>query len=143
MNGSLLFGKRKGPAEGSRGMTTVGCLGFLVLLAVLGFAGYRFGAAYYEYYQVREQVREVITWTVAGNPKHEADVVKRVITRVADEAGIWLTPRNIRITQTASTLTIGVFWVQDLDFLVYTYPMDFTVSLTEPLRWGGRGLVIK
>ena len=124
-------------------MTTPGCLGLLVLLAVLGFAGFRFGSAYYEYYQVREQVREVLTWTVAGNPKQEGDVVKRVIARVADEAGIWLTPKNIRITQTASNLTLSVFWVRDLDFLVYTYPMDFTVSLTEVIRWGGRGLVIK
>jgi len=124
-------------------MTTPGCLMFLVLLAVLGFAGFRFGAAYYEYYQVREQVREVLTWTVAGNPKQEGDVVKRVIARVAEEAGLWLTPKNIRITQTASNLTLSVFWVRDLDFLVYTYPMDFTVSLTEVIRWGGRGLVIK
>jgi hypothetical protein len=143
MNGFLLFGKRKGPAERSRGMTTPGCLTLLVLLAVLGFAGFRFGSAYYEYYQVREQVREVLTWTVAGNPKHEADVVKRVIARVAEEAGLWLTPKNIRITQTASNLTLSAFWVRDLDFLVYTYPMDFTVSLTEVIRWGGRGLVIK
>jgi len=143
MNGSIFFGKRKRPAERSRGMTTPGCLMFLVLLAVLGFAGFRFGAAYYEYYQVREQVREVLTWTVADTPKHEADVVKRVIARVADEAGLWLTPKNIRITQTANSLTIRVFWVRDLDFLVYTYPMDFTVSLTEAIRWGGRGLVVK
>jgi len=124
-------------------MTTPGCLTLLVLLAVLGFAGFRFGSAYYEYYQVREQVREVLTWTVAGNPKQEGDVVKRVIARVAEEAGLWLTPKNIRITQTASNLTLSVFWVRDLDFLVYTYPMDFTVSLTEVIRWGGRGLVIK
>ena len=143
MNGTLLFGPRKGPAERSRGMTTPGCLMLLVLLAVLGFAGFRFGSAYYEFYEVREQVREVLTWTVAGQPKHEGDVVKRVITRVADEAGLWLTPKNIRITQTASTLTLTVSWVRELDFFVYTYPMDFTVSLTEAIRWGGRGLVIK
>ncbi|MCX5918786.1 MAG: hypothetical protein NTX30_19160 [Deltaproteobacteria bacterium] len=143
MKGSLFFAKMKAPAERHRGMTTPGCLFLLILLAILGFAGYRVGTAYWEYYQVREEVRNVLTWTVAGTPKHEADVVKRVITRVADEAGLQLTPKNIRVTQTASSLTINVFWVQDLDFLVYTYPMDFTVSLTEPLRWGGRGLVIK
>jgi hypothetical protein len=40
-------------------------------------------------------------------------------------------------------VTISVFWTQDLDFLVYTYPLDLEVSLTEAKRWGGRGLVIK
>jgi hypothetical protein len=143
MKGSLFFAKMKAPAERHRGVTTPGCLLLLILLAILGFAGYRVGTAYWEYYQVREEVRNVLTWTVAGEPKQEVDVVKKVIARVADEAGLQLTPKNIRITQTASTLTISVFWVQDLDFLVYTYPMDFEASLTEAKRWGGRGLVIK
>jgi hypothetical protein len=80
---------------------------------------------------------------VAGQPKQEVDVVKKVIARVGDEAGLRLTPKNIRITQTASSVTISVFWTQDLDFLVYTYPLDLEVSLTEAKRWGGRGLVIK
>lgn len=124
-------------------MTTQGCLSLLLLLVILGFVGYRVGAAYWEYYQVREKAREVLTWTVAGQPKQEADIVKRIIARVGDEVGLYLTPKNIRITQTARSLTLSVFWVQDLDFLVYTYPWDFEVSLTEPIRWGGRGLVVK
>jgi len=124
-------------------MTTSGCLSFLVLLVILGFGGYRIGAAYWEYYQVREQVREVLTWTVAGQPKHEAGVVKKVIAKIGDETGLYLTPKNVSITQTANSLTLSVFWVRDLDFLVYTYPWDFEVSLTEAIRWGGRGLVIK
>lgn len=124
-------------------MTTQGCLSFLLLLAILGFVGYRFGAAYWEYYQVREQVREVLIWTVSGQPKHEGDIVKKVIARIGDNVGLYLTPKNIRITKTAGSLTLRVFWVQDLDFLVYTYPWDFEVSLTEAIRWGGRGLVIK
>ena len=143
MKRSLFFGKKKVPTERNRGMTTPGCLLLLILLAVLGFAGYRVGTAYWDYYQVREGVRNALTWTVAGEPKHEAAVVKRVIARVGDEAGLQLTPKNIRITQTASSLTISVFWAQDLDFLVYTYPLDLEVSLTEAKRWGGRGLVIK
>jgi hypothetical protein len=143
MNESLLLGRGKGPAGKSRGVTTAGCLLFLFLVAVLGFAGFRFGVAYWKYYQVREHLREALTWAVAGQAKHEADIVKRVIAPLGNEMGLYLTPKNIRITQTPSTLTISVFWVQDLDFFVYTYPMDFEASLTEIKRWGGRGLVIK
>ena len=124
-------------------MTTSGCLSFLLLLAILGFVGYKIGIAYWEYYQVREQVREVLTWTVAGQPKVEADVVNKVIAKIREESGLYLTPKNVRITQTANSLTLSVFWVQNLDFLVYTYPWGFEVSLTEAIRWGGRGLVIK
>ena len=143
MNRSPFFGKKRAPAGANGGMTTSGCLSFLVLLAILGFVGYKIGTAYWEYYQVREQVRVVLTWTVAGQPKVEADVVKKVIAKIRDESGLYLTPKNVRMTQTANSLTLSVFWVQDLDFLVYTYPWDFEVSLTEAIRWGGRGLVIK
>ncbi|KPK85817.1 MAG: hypothetical protein AMJ94_18575 [Deltaproteobacteria bacterium SM23_61] len=143
MNRSPFFGKKRAPAGGNRGMTTSGCLSFLLLLAILGFVGYKIGIAYWEYYQVREQVREVLTWTVAGQPKHQADVVKKVIAKIRDESGLYLTPKNVRLTQTANSLTLSVFWVHDLDFLVYTYPWDLEVSLTEAIRWGGRGLVIK
>ena len=58
MNGTLGFKKRNGPVRRNGGLTTSGCLFFLVLLMLLGLGGYRVGEAYWGYYQVREQVRE-------------------------------------------------------------------------------------
>jgi hypothetical protein len=143
MNGTLGFKKRNGPVRRNGGLTTLGCLFFLILLTLLGLGGYRVGEAYWEYYQVREQVREVLTWAVAGGAKEEPSIAQRVTSRLKEEMGFSISPRNVRVTQTTNDMTISVSWNRGLDFLVYTYPMDFEVRLTEIKRWGGRGLVIK
>jgi hypothetical protein len=124
------------------GITTLGCLVWLVLIAIVGFVGFKFGEAFWTYYQVREQVRQALTWTVAGDPKPEAAIVQKVISQVRSEE-VQLTPRNVRITQTSDTLTLIVSWTQEVEFPSYTYPLAFEVSLTEIKRWGRGGLVIK
>ena len=143
MNGTLGFKKRNGPVRRNGGLTTSGCLFFLVLLMLLGLGGYRVGEAYWGYYQVREQVREVLTWAVAGGAKEEASIAQKVMSRLKEETTLPISPGNVRVTQNSSELTISVSWTRGLDFFVYTYPMDFEVRLTEVKRWGGRGLVIK
>ncbi len=124
------------------GITTPGCLVLLILIVIVGFAGFKFGEAFWTYYQVREQVRQALTWTVAGGPKTEAEMVQRVISEVRSEE-VQLTPRNVRITQTSDSLTVTVSWTQEVEFPFYTFPLDFEVKLTETKRWGRGGLVIK
>jgi hypothetical protein len=143
MNGSFGFGNRNGPVRGDGGVTTSGCLFFLILLILLAFGGYRLAEAYWEYYQVREQVREVLTWAVAGGAKEEVSIAQRVESRMKEEPTLSPAPRKVRVTQTSNELTISVSWTRNLDFFVYAYPMDFEVRLTEIKRWGGRGLVLK
>ncbi len=124
------------------GMTALGCLVVLVFLAVLGFVGYKVGDAYWTYYQVREQVRQSLTWAVAGQAKEEAAIVQKTITYVAS-TGLRLKPRNVRITQSPEHLTLTVFWTHDLEFPYYTYPLDFEVKLSDVKRWGRGGLVVR
>jgi len=143
MNGPRSLKKWDGPARRNGGLTTPGCLFILILLVVLGLAAYRVGEAYWEYYNVREQVREVLTWAVAGGAKEESSIASRVTSRLKEETAFSVAPRNVRVTQNSSELTISVSWTRELDFLVYTYPMEFEVRLTEFKRWGGRGLVIR
>ena len=124
------------------GITTPGCLVWLILIAILGFVGFKFGEAYWTYYQVQEQVRQALIWTVAGNSKPEPEIVQRVISQVRG-AEVQLTPRNIRITQASDSLTLVVSWTQEVEFPFYTFPLAFEVSLTEIKRWGRGGLVIR
>ena len=143
MKGTFCCGKRNGPTRGNGGVTTPGCLFILILLVVLGLGAYRVGEAYWEYYQVREQVREVLTWAVAGAAKDEASIAGRVTSRLKEEATFLPPARHVRVTQNSTELTISVSWTRGLDFLVYNYPLDMEVRLTEIKRWGGRGLIIK
>jgi len=138
----FLYKKSRSRPWNNGGITTPGCLFLLVLIAIVVFLGFKFGEAFWTYYQVREQVRQALTWTVAGDPKPEAAIVQRVISHVRSEE-VQLTPRNVRITQTPDSLTLIVSWTQEVELPLYTYPLDFEVSLTETKRWGRGGLVIK
>jgi hypothetical protein len=123
-------------------MTAMGCLVWLILISIVGFVGYKFGEAFWTYYQVREQVRQALTWTVAGSAKPEPAIVQKVISQVK-AAEVTLTPRNIRIIQTSDSLTLLVTWTQEVEFPFYTYPLNFEVSLTEIKRWDRGGLVVR
>jgi hypothetical protein len=123
-------------------MTTLGCLLTMVLLLVFGYIGYKLGFAYWDQYQVKEKVRETLTWAVAGQAKYEGEITKRLIASVKD-AGLIINPENVRITQTTETMTIKVFWTREIEFPVYSLPLNFEVTLTEIKRWGRGGLVIK
>jgi hypothetical protein len=126
----------------NRGMATPGCLILVIFIALLAYVGFKAAEAYWTYYQVREQVREVLTWAVAGQPKHEATIVQKVISNAGD-VGVQLKPQNVRITQTGDTLTITVSWIQDLQFPSYSYPVNLEVKLSETKRWHRGGLVVK
>jgi len=142
MTGFFLHQKSRSRTRNDVGITTPGCLVLLILIVIVGFLGFKFGEAFWTYYQVREQVRQALTWTVAGGPKPEAEIVQRVISEVRSEE-VQLTPRNVRITQTSDSLTLIVSWTQEVELPFYTYPIDFEVSLTEIKRWGRGGLVVK
>ncbi len=134
--------RRRPPVLGERGLTAPGCLFLLIFLAIVGTVGYRVAEAYWDYYQVKEKVREVLTWAVAGNEKPEMDIVQRVISG-ASEVGVTLKPGNVRTTQDSQNLTIIASWNHDMEFLFYTFPFPLQVKLTDVKRWGRGGLVIK
>lgn len=143
MNGMTLSGKGKDITLGNRGISTSGCLVYLILLIFLGFVGFKVAFAFWNYYNVREQVREALTWAVGSmQPRAETDIIQRVISN-ASGVGVQLPPRNVRISETPENLTIRVSWVEELEFPYYTYPLNFEVNLTEIKRWGRGGLVVK
>jgi hypothetical protein len=143
MNRSILPSKAKDIALRNRGISTFGCLGFLILLALIGFVGFKVGQAYWNYYNVKEQVRDALVWAVGSmQPRSEPDIIKRVISNV-NGVGVQLPSRNVHLSQTPETLTITASWTEEIEFPYYTYPLDFEVNLTEIKRWGRGGLVVK
>lgn len=143
MTGTTLLSIRKDIGLRNRGISTSGCLVSLILLILLGFVGLKVGQAFWNYYNVREQVRDALVWAVGSmQSKSEVDISQRVIANVSG-VGVQLSPRNIRISQTPESLTITARWTEELEFPYYTYPLNFEVNLTEIKRWGRGGLVVK
>jgi hypothetical protein len=143
MNEIPLPAKREDRRLRNRGITSLGCLVWILIVAILTFFGVKIGQAYWNYYNVREQVREALVWAVGSmQPKAEGDVAQRVLSN-ATGVGVNLTSRNIRISQTPDVMTITTAWQEEVDLLFYTFPLNFEVNLSEIKRWGRGGLVVK
>jgi hypothetical protein len=140
-NRFLVSGQKKFRFLNQQG-TASGCLLFILIFLVVGYFGFKFGEAYWNYFEVRQKTRDTLSWAVAGPPKSEMDIVQQVIANVRG-ADVELTPRSIKIISSPDLLTVTVFWVRPIEFPYYTYPMNFKVSLTDQKRWYKGGLVIK
>ena len=125
-----------------RGTTTFGCLIWLVVVGALCYAGFKFGEVGLNYLEVKQKIREALTWAAAGKYKPELEISQRVIANVA-EAGIQLKPRNIKIHQTKDSLTISVAWERQVEFPYYFFPMKLNATLTEEKRWERGPLILK
>jgi hypothetical protein len=126
----------------NRGGFTYGCLFSLLVLTAVGFVGFRIGEVYWNYFEVRENVREVLNWAVSGQVKPDNEILEKVQARVKD-AGLVVPPRNIRISHSEGNLTIAIKWKREVVFPGYTLPLNFEVELTELKRWGRGGLVVR
>jgi len=131
-----------GGNKGLRGTTTLGCLIFLILAGILAYVGFKFGEAYWNYFEVKYKVREALNWAAAGKFKTEVEISQRIIVSVF-EVGVELKPRNIKIQQTQDSLIIFVFWEREIKLPYHSFPLRFNVTLTEEKRWEKGPLIIK
>jgi hypothetical protein len=120
----------------------LGCLFYLVIIGVVGYVGLKVGTAYWDYFEVRQKVRETLNWAVAGQAKTDTEIYQKVTSYVR-QAGLELKPREVKITHAGEDLTIAVSWKRDVVFPGYTLPLNFTVNVTEIKRWTRGGLIIK
>ncbi len=126
----------------NRGAVLSGCLLFLVIVAALGYVGYKIGEPCWEYLEVRQKTKEALNWAAAGQPKPEAEIIQKVIANNR-ETNVDIRERNVRIIPDQNLLIINVSWKREVPFPFYTLPLNFRVTLSEEKRWHRGGLIIK
>ena len=137
MKGVVIGGKTQGISPRWRGGVSLGCLLFTLLVIALGYGGLQFGTAYLKYFEVREQIRDILNWAAAGELKSEEEIKKRVVAK-ALEVDVELSFQDVQVKRGASTLSIQAAWIHDVEFPYYTLPLRFKVNLTKERR-GFRG----
>jgi len=142
MRNARKFSGREPVFKRNQGASTLGCLFFLVVIGAAGYVGLKVGTVYWDYFEVRQKIREALNWAVAGQAKSDAEIFLKVSSNVR-ETGLGLKPRDVKITHTSEDLTITVAWKREIEFPSYTLPLNFSVSLTEVKRWTRGGLIIK
>jgi hypothetical protein len=126
----------------SHGAALSGCLFFLVIIAVLGYVGFKVGEPCWEYLEMRQKIREALTWAAAGQQKSDAEIQQKVLAKTQD-TDLDIRQKNIKVIHDGSQLTISVAWRREVTFPGYTLPLHFRVTLSEEKRWGRGGLILK
>jgi hypothetical protein len=112
-----------------RGAGLLGCLVWLVLLAALGYAGWRFGVPYVEYLRFKE---EMLGQAQAAhmNPDEE---IRAYLGEQATRLGIPLKARDVRVVRRAGSITISAGWSREVVLPRYRHTLHFQPSVSAKL----------
>jgi hypothetical protein len=101
-----------------------------VCAAVL-FAAYQYVPAYVTAFQFNDFVRQQVKY--AGSSRKTTDTLREEVFRKANELGIGLTKKDIRITRHGPAFTLELEYRWPIDMKVYRHELVFRSSQTGEL----------
>jgi hypothetical protein len=114
----------------SEGKGLIGCIGAIILLAVLVFAGIKLGPIYYTNFIFEEDIKNVTSRAGARGLKN--DIIIEDILELARRKDINLTKenasKNITIERYAGMVHIEVRYFVPVDFLVMEKNFEFEIK---------------
>jgi hypothetical protein len=106
----------------------------LLMIAVLAagfFVAYQYVQAYVTAFQFNDFVRQQVKY--AGPSRKTADTLREEVFRKANELGIALTKKDIRITRRGPAFTLELEYRWPIDLRVYRHELAFRRSYTGEL----------
>lgn len=88
---------------GRRGVSTLGCLIPLLLLAVVAYFGYPAGDAYFKFYQYKDAMGQEARFASTQTDEH----IRRRLAALADSLHMPTGAELVAIERTAGTMTIS------------------------------------
>lgn len=112
-----------------RGSTTMGCLGWLLVVAVAGYVGEHIGQPYYRYYQYRDAISQRIRF--AGVRK-DVDLRKDIFAS-ADSLGLPEDAYHLNMVRDNGAIRVSGGYDDTWSLLSYTRTVPFTIDYEERL----------
>jgi len=110
---------------GPPGVTRLGFLVTLVVLAGIGFAGSKVVPIYWNYLSMQDPVKEAAM--AAARPGKEAEVRVQLIAR-AKSLGVDLAEDAVEFGQEGNQVVVRVAWEVPLDLVLYRRTLRFRVE---------------
>ena len=110
---------------GTPGLTRLGFLVTLVILAGIGFVGNKVIPIYWDYLSMQDPVKEAAM--AAARPGREAQVRAELIAR-ARRLGVDLAEDAVEFGQEGNQVMVRVAWEVPLDLVVYRRTLRFRVE---------------
>ena len=108
------------------GKGNLGCLFSLLIIAVLGYLGYKFVPHYMSHFELKDALNEIAVYRVAraGSGSEKQTIQEEVIAK-AKELGIQLRRENIKVRQEEEKIYITVKYKVPVDLPTQVYDLQF------------------
>ena len=102
----------------------MGCLFGLLIVAALGYLGYKFVPHYVSHFELKDALNEIAVYRAAKGGSEKQTIQEEVIAK-AKEMGIQLKREDIKVRQEEEKVYITVKYTVPVDLPSQVYNLDF------------------
>jgi hypothetical protein len=112
-----------------RGAAGTGCLGWILLLAIVAYAGVNVGAPYMRYYRFKDAVDQQVRYATFRNDDH----IREEIWAAADSLGLPEEAYHVTVERAPSAIRIFGAYDDTWRLLKYNHSVHFLINQQGPL----------
>ena len=109
----------------SSGKGNVGCLFGLLIVAALGYLGYKFVPHYVSHFELKDALNEIAVYRAAGTRGSEKQTIQEEVIAKAKGLGIQLKREDIKVRQEEEKVYITVKYTVPVDLPNQVYDLNF------------------
>ncbi|HEY7899012.1 MAG TPA: hypothetical protein VIC03_11440 [Gemmatimonadaceae bacterium] len=112
-----------------RGSTEMGCLSWLLIVAIIVYVGINVGAPYMRYYRFRDAVDQQVRYATFRND----DAMREEIWAAADSLGLPEEAYHVTVERAPSAIRVFGSYDDAWKLFRYSRPVHFILNETGPL----------
>ena len=112
-----------------RGFANIGCLGWILIIAVGAFLGSHIGAPYMRYYRFRDAVDQQARFATFRSD----DAIRKELWAAADSIGLPESAYHLNVERTTSTLRISGAYNDEWEIPRYIHVVHFVIDVENPI----------
>ena len=120
--------RNNGFKSGEEGRGAVGCVVAIALMAIVLFFTVKLGPAYFNHYEFKGNLKQVIAR--AGASAASEETIIQDLIKTAGTNNIVLKKENIKITRFSDKVRIHVEYIVPINFLIMKYDLKFPLEET-------------
>ena len=98
----------------------------IALILIVIYLGQQYVPPYFARFQFGDDVRQTVKYAAAS--RKNIDAVRRDILELAEEDGVNITTKNIKITQRGPSFTVDIDYTWPIDLKLKKYELPFHIS---------------
>ena len=101
-------------------------ISIIAFILIVIFLAQQYVPPYFARFQFGDDVRQTVKYAAAT--RKNLDAVRREILELAEEDGVNLTTKDIKITQRGPSFTVDIDYKWPIDLKVHQYELPFHIS---------------